>query len=313
MNELQSRQGSSDDKQKVLEMLQRLENDEENDQDWEDLDSDDDGEEEQDLVDRLAEVDLNNADEVWQRLTDAEKQEFKSIVYNGDIEKIMQRVEPWWKQKIEMKPVQDLEEERKQIKKILKTCPREISVKNFTEITSKPPAPCLIHNIANVVAAFCFVFRYYNGDHASYELEAADNLIAIADSLRSNANFDAVAAAVDSVMMSCHNANLFCDLETKKILLEDVEDIFKGPGDDEHAKGFLISALSDTAKLLKNAKRGKASKTSEENQKFSAEFPADECSKEYKNLENQGKLTAYIKKLEFYVSFVKYSWDPKLR
>lgn len=313
MNELQQRQGTSDDKKKVMEMLERLDN--ENEEEWEDLDSDDD-DEERDLADRLAEVDLNNADEIWEQLTDAEKQEFKSIVYNGEIEKIVQRVEPWWKQKLEVKRVQDLEEEQKQVMKILKQCPRVITVKNFDQITTKPPAPCIIHNIANVIAAYCFIFRYYNGDHASYELEAADNFISITENLKTNANFEAIIAAVDSVMLNCHSASLFCDLETKKILLEDVEEIFAGPGDDVHAKSFILSALSDAAKLLKVVKkksREKSPKDQEESKedkkKFSSEFLGDNCRGEYKNLENQSQVTGCIKKLEFYVSFVKFKWE----
>lgn len=301
-------------------MLQRLENDEEQEElleeDWEDLDSDDDAGGEEDLADRLMEVDLDNADEVWNRLTDAEKQEFKSIVYNGEIDKIVQRVDPWWKIKIEMRLVQDVAEEAKQVKEIIKRYPKEIQVKNFSEITSKPPAPCIVHNISNVIAAYAFVFRYYNGDHKNYEFEAADNLIAISENLKSNANFEMISSAVDSVMMNCHNESLFSDIETKNVLLEDLKEIFSGPGDDAHWNSILLSALSDSVKLLKTAKRNLSEKTKkslEDSEKsknnFSSEFPADAGRSEFKHLQNQSHIVGCIKKLEFYLSFVKSRWN----
>ncbi|KAG5671616.1 hypothetical protein PVAND_001809 [Polypedilum vanderplanki] len=81
MNELKNQQHSLKNKKKFIEMLQRTEEQKYEDDEW--LDSDDD-EDEVDLAERLNEVDLDNADEIWERLTDTEKEEFKSILFNDD-------------------------------------------------------------------------------------------------------------------------------------------------------------------------------------------------------------------------------------
>ena len=297
-------------------MLQRLE--QEPDEDWDDLDSDDDEIEAADLADRLAEVDLNNADAVWERLTDEEKQEFKSIVYNGEIEKIVQSVEPWWTQKLPARLIRDVKEESARVREILKLCPKATTtIKDFKTIATKPPAPCIAHNIANVFAAYTFIVRYYNSDHSSYELEAADNFIAICDNLKTNANFESVASAVDSVIMNCLNASLFSDLNTKDVLRKDLREIFDGPGDDEHQNSFLLSALSDVVSLFKSAKQKYKKEAAKdafaagraETRKFSSEFLSADGRTEFKQLENQTHFAGCIRKLEFYLSFVKFRYS----
>lgn len=314
IEELQQQEGSSDDKKKVFEMLQRVEESDQmgEEEDWEDLDSDDDEGEHADLAERLAEVDLNNADDVWERLTDEEKQEFKSIVYNGEIEKIVQPVEPWWKLHLDEKPVRDLEVEEKQVLEILKKCPTiPNDIKDFAKISTKTPAACIIYNIADVIGAYTYIYRYYNADHLSYELEASDNLISICDNLKSNANFNSIVSVADSIMLSCHDMNLFSDLNTKEATMEDLKDILNGPGDDKHASSFMLSALGDILLLLKAAKykyrngSPKNSSTSDgTKRKFSAEFMTADGKTEFKQLVNGTHFVGCIRKIEFYLSFV---------
>jgi hypothetical protein len=158
MSELESQQCDTGDKRNVLEMLERIGKEEEEDGDEEDgefeeIDSDDE-EDDTDLAERLGEVDLNNADAVWERLTDAEKEEFKTIVHNGDVEKIVASIEPFWKQKIEQLVIEVAEGERR-IKEIRENCPAVIdNIKSFKEISSKPPAKCVVYNVANVIVTY---------------------------------------------------------------------------------------------------------------------------------------------------------------
>lgn len=300
-------------------MLQRVEAEDE-EVEWDDIDSDDEPEEAGDLAERLDEVDLNDADAVWERLTDEEKQEFKSIVYNGEIEKIVVSVEPWWTEKLEHGLVRDLEEDALNVKKILKCCPKVPTIKDFHKMSTKLPAPCIIHNIANIIGAYAFIFRFYNGDHHGYELEAADNLISICENLKTNANFESVTSVADSIMLSCHNLSLFSDLNTKQAVIDDVKDILEGPGDDQHWNAFILSALGDVRRLLKLAKHKKFSEQPQEpaatssstSKKFSSEFlGADQTRTDYKQLENQTHLVGCLKKVEFYLSFVKSRYNRK--
>ena len=119
--------------------------------------------------------------------------------------------------------------------------------------------------------------------------------------------------AVDSIVLSCHNSNLFADLNTKNALIEDVRDIFDGPTEDSNH--FLLSALSDIINLFEDArlkyKQVKSRHKSNKNTKaFSSEFPANiESSQSYPELANQTHFTGCIKKLEFYLSFIKYCYN----
>ena len=63
------------------------------DEDEEDLlDSDDDDE----LSDRMAGVDLDDADAIWKGLTPGERKEFERFVDSGDISKMVPEYKPWW-------------------------------------------------------------------------------------------------------------------------------------------------------------------------------------------------------------------------
>ena len=63
------------------------------DEDEEDhLDSDDDDE----LSDRMAGVDLDDADAIWKGLTPGERKEFERLVDSGDISKMVPEFKPWW-------------------------------------------------------------------------------------------------------------------------------------------------------------------------------------------------------------------------
>lgn len=321
INELQQQESASDDKKKVLEMLQRVEDSEniadEDEDEYGDLDSDDDASEEGDLAERLAEVDLNNAEAIWERLTDEEKQEFKSIVYNGEIEKIVKPVEPWWKLKLEAQLVRDVQQDEVKVKEILKKCPKpQADIKDFAKISTKSPATCIIYNISNVIGAYTYMFRYYNGDLMSYELEAADNLISVCDNLKANANFESIISIADSIMMNCLNTNLFSDLNTKEVIQEDLKDVLDGPGNDKEINSFIVSALSDIVRLFKCAKSKYRQEVPKEspgtggsNKKFSSEFLSGDGRTEFKQLENQTHLIGCIRKIEFYLSFVKFRFN----
>ncbi|CAO1419264.1 unnamed protein product [Diamesa tonsa] len=320
LKQLSERNGNDVDEKKVLEMLARIEKTEEEDFEFdgehiEDIDSDDSVEEEHSLAVRLAEVDLNNADDIWDRLTDVEKQEFKSIVYNGEVENIVIPVQPWWKLKLPQKLVSDEADDKVKIDKIMEQCPKEsLEIKNFLKISTKTPAKCIIYNIANVLGAYTYIFQYYNGDHLEYCTEATYNLITICDNLKANVNFDTIATVVDSVMMNCLNTSLFFDPTTKELILSDIKDIINGPGGSKINHQFLLSALSDILCLFENAKfkqqpnKPKAIKSNDDKKKFSTEFFCNDIN-ETKQRTHSTLLTSCQKKIEFYLSFVKHRYN----
>jgi hypothetical protein len=159
MGELQNQQH---DPAQIIEMLQRIKQQQESsdrsdddgdEEQWDNLDSDDD-ECEIELAERLGDVDLNNADAVWERLNDAEKEEFKTIVHSGEIDRVVPSVEPYWKQKNACLVI-EIGESEERIKAIEATCPAvKKDIKMFQQISSKPPAECVAYNVANVIGTY---------------------------------------------------------------------------------------------------------------------------------------------------------------
>lgn len=78
-------QGSSENKQKMLLMLKKLE-----EQDREALDT-------EGLEERLQDIDINSDPEaVWSALTENERKEFESAVKSGEISNVIDVWVPWW-------------------------------------------------------------------------------------------------------------------------------------------------------------------------------------------------------------------------
>lgn len=62
-----------------------------------DLDSDDSEDDNQeDLLDRMENVDLNDSDIVWDRLNEEEKTDFKNKISTGEIIEYLPNWDPWW-------------------------------------------------------------------------------------------------------------------------------------------------------------------------------------------------------------------------
>lgn len=49
-----------------------------------------------DLSERIQNIDLDDSDEVWSRLTEQEKLEFNAILNSGDLTDLIPEYEPWW-------------------------------------------------------------------------------------------------------------------------------------------------------------------------------------------------------------------------
>lgn len=95
--ELSLQEKDPESAKKMLEVLKRQMDMEENSEDENvPLDSDDEEAEPPDLSDRFANVNLDDTDEIWEKLTEEEKKEFKNLLKSGDITKILPEWEPWW-------------------------------------------------------------------------------------------------------------------------------------------------------------------------------------------------------------------------
>uniref|UniRef100_A0A1Y1LQ69 HIT-type domain-containing protein n=1 Tax=Photinus pyralis TaxID=7054 RepID=A0A1Y1LQ69_PHOPY len=266
-------------RQKLNEMFQRLRDCDEEDP----LDSDDD-EECESLATRLKNVDLDDTKEVWKRLTGDERQEFEAFLKSGDVSKLVPRWTPWWCPA----KIQEVGELQKQ-----SAPPLLENIAKFSSLTSKPPAETVRYNLVNIVCAYVFTARYFNGDYYEFLGEAVGCVVYLSLCLKENKNYSGFEEAVDSVQEEClKNDWITVDHENMETMKSDVNVILKGRATDKNC--FTLSALSDLHRLIAALMK--------EKQGTGNTF-LQNCPK-YKLPKRDLKL--YLKKLEYLLSYTMY-------
>ncbi|XP_039447754.1 zinc finger HIT domain-containing protein 2 [Culex pipiens pallens] len=324
MTMVRDEQQAQQSSHKMLEILSNLEQndlsidegteagyEEDEDEDrFEEIDSDD-AEDVPDLSERLGKVNLDDPNAVWERLTEEERKDFQSLLENGDVGRILPEVDPWWNGEFKVELVQAAESKvvSKGESHLLETCPSvKRVIRSFSELSSKPPSPLMRYNVTNILAAYAFVFRYFNGDFTGNAPEVVNTLISIAGNFKQNSNYDSQSLAVESVCHECRQEQLPADKETSRLLTQDVEKLLAGPEQcgQKYRKHFLLAALSDVHRLIVLTKGydGEKTKASRdvEGGEFSSKFKDDIG--ELKYLEPV-KVRSYLKKIEFMLSYAK--------
>ncbi|CAH0549116.1 unnamed protein product [Brassicogethes aeneus] len=258
------------------------------------LDSDDD-EDFDDITARLQGVNLDDAETVWEKLTEDEKQEFVAFLRSEDVTKLIPPWEPWWlhsskKMVEEINDVKIIELEEK--------CPKIINIKDFTSITAKTPADCVKYNLYNILSAYVFTVRYFNGEHFNFAKEAISCWSYLSLCVNTKENFQDFDTAVKSVEQQCLTSDwIVTDEENINIMKEDVKNIFEGP--NLTTPGFyVLSALSDLYNLIEAAINPKDNTKETE---FSKKFPNDHFPNV--KIESNEKMGVYLKKIEYFLSY----------
>lgn len=328
--------GLSDDVKRMYQMLKRMESTNSissNISDFsipeDELDSDDeahpkDGDD--DLSKRLQGVDLNDADAIWSKLNENEREEFGQIVKCEDVTAILPVYNPWWENKVQRvlisevndEPIETAIEHRNtnvEHPKIVEKIP------DFSKISTKPPAPCVPFNLANVLAAYISTVRFFYGDHLSSSHDAVNYLMMICANLKANANFDDTSLAIESIRHEAHNQGFSIDEDDVQQMKKDVDHIHEGPDPNKHNNRYVLAALSDLYHLLNIAKHQRyppsrnagtshskmeitpPKEHAKEFEKFIQRF-GDHKIVEFQSLDKR-KVTASLKKVEYYLSYVK--------
>lgn len=99
------------------------------------VDSDDD--EYVELKDRIGDLNLDDADAIWNALTEDEKNGFEAFICKGEVSDIVPRWEPWWLYNKKNKLVEDLQDAASKDfeKKALEKCPKLKIVSKLTDLT----------------------------------------------------------------------------------------------------------------------------------------------------------------------------------
>ncbi|KAF6212172.1 hypothetical protein GE061_012693 [Apolygus lucorum] len=285
----------SQSKNKMMEMLKKFENEQ---LDEDDLRDSEDSDDESSLTDRLAEVDLDDPDEVWDKLLPEERQEFLELLKSGDVTKLIPEWEPWWEKKYHVPKVRFLDDPVEP--KYVEECPRILSVPNFSVLTKSDPSPHVYFNFINVLASFAVTARYLNGDFDAMPVEAAATVMRVSKNLSNNEVFLDLDTAIESVSQSvieCSWISLNADPKRSDLLAQDIRNILAGPNDEnplfyaKAALSCLITLMSSARKFIKKPVKGA----------FSAQFP--EHVSEAVPHPSKDVLTKCLKKLEYYLSW----------
>ncbi|KAL4220931.1 hypothetical protein ACF0H5_019197 [Mactra antiquata] len=275
------------DKQKVLDMLKRAENE----ADTAGLDECEDD----DLHDRLSDLNLDtDLSEVWNRLTLQERREFQSMTNDGRLGNLVEVWTPWWIQSVPL--VTEVEKSGNKGSNSYKNLDTIVKVAHISEILKSKPSSHVKYDVINVLYSYCFVSRLYNGEHVTMVTESVDDLLEICDVLGQSVTCESVDEAIQLCMkqLSCIKHFGEIDRTYNVSVLKDVEKIILGQ-DKKDPLRFILIALSDILTLLR-----KGYKVTLKNVK-----KLEKSSDKERLKVKKGQLFHLCKKCEFYLSWAQ--------
>nr|XP_053630749.1 zinc finger HIT domain-containing protein 2-like [Cherax quadricarinatus] len=301
--ELRSGTLSEESRKKMMRILHRIKAGDSvmGDEEDEPLDSDDD----EDLAARMADVDLNDSDAIWKKLTEEERQEFRALIDKGGFEDLIPPWIPWWDQQIPK--VQEIRPGSQSSPEYAVGCPEIIEVPLLSELTKVTPSPCIPYNILNVLTAYAWTVRLFNGDHQESSLDATEAVLSLSAVLAANANFQEAAIAVESPKMEAQNHPWLMESEEFACTVRnDVLKILQGPVANDQTF-YVRAALSEIHVLLHTSKANLSKKKKPAGGRkglFTYTFMDSSNDIELK-ITTLPNVKSAIKKVEFLLSFVK--------
>ncbi|WAR15215.1 ZNHI2-like protein [Mya arenaria] len=281
-----------EEKQKVMEMLQRVEG-------APDLDDGDSSED--DLEERLGDLDLNeDVDKVWDRLTDKEKQEFKSMTTDGRLGNLVDLWVPWWETHLPMvtevkrlpeKPSDQsdrsstkLEKSSKKLERISEksskksvsfeksevspersdeevqmssgsNCPKILAqIPQMFDLIKTKPSADMKCNVVNVLYGYAYVSRLHNGDHVTMATESAEDILEISEVMGQGHTCGSVEEAIQMCFRNLTDPKSSFESTTDWNLkiIKDVEKLMINENKADPLH-FPMAALSDVHQIFKNA------------------------------------------------------------
>ncbi|XP_065567855.1 zinc finger HIT domain-containing protein 2-like isoform X2 [Artemia franciscana] len=184
----------------ILEALKRFNEDENNE--YEDIDSDEENEEVDDLEKRFAEIDVASTDKLWSLLNDEEKTEFQKLVASGKAIEMVPQWKPWWNFRSKSKVLESEEAFKDELKK--NGCPEICTTKKLSEIIKKDPSPLVQFNVFNVLVGYCYIMLLFNGDLSDLSGEATMNLLKVSTNLNSSVNFNSAEEAIEDAIQQIY-------------------------------------------------------------------------------------------------------------
>lgn len=246
MEGLQDLDTKEDERHKIAQMLQRLEN-EPSSGDVQSSDS-----ESEDLADRISDLDLDRCpEEIWNRLTAAERREFDNLVKDGRAASLVSLWTPWW-----------IDDGCRLIEEVSnKPCPVNVpsSITNIPDITKMARSgisESVPYNIINILYGYAYTARLYNGEHVVEAVESAQVLWDLSEAFGRGVFPDAEMAIAGCIAQLDEGSakEHFISRDYSVAVLNDVCRILTGKSIN-NASDFVTSALSDCHRIFQKARR----------------------------------------------------------
>lgn len=268
------------------------------------------------MANRLEGINLNDANAIWARLNDTERKEFETIVQGEDAVKIIPTYHPWWCRKLK-KPL--IEEVSTEPSTSATTAPINhpsifAGIVDFSKISVKAPATCVQYNLLNILAAYTQTVRFFVGEHMDMPHEATTYLYLLSANLKANINFNDRMQAIESVCFEAHHEGYSIEHINSDVLKRDIDLIVEGPNPTKSNNTYILAALSDVHQLFAAAKKlkkdndgGSAAATTAKGDKNFGEFVHKFGDHLVANAQcvEKSKLSACLKKIEYFLAFVK--------
>ena len=291
--ELRGQEADTEGKEKMVDILHRMNNQEE---DEEGMDSDDD-EDPLDLAERLQGIDLDDAEETWAVLTPDERRQFSELLSSGDVTSVLPEWNPWWSVMTQTKKIREIDEPEDMSH--FERCPKLVS--NIPDFTLKT-TPVLKFGLLNILYGYAYAVKYLHGDLSDSYMELVNIVQILSGNLRGQ-NYDSADTALEAAASEVnHHQSLAISLKFSREVKKDVLNIIRGPsGSDNY---YTLSALSDlvhqfkkSCKHLKNPLKEK--KSNKENKLPHWLRQEEEPMLKHEDVKKQ------LKKIEFYLSWTK--------
>jgi len=279
MEGLQTMQTDSSERTKLMEMLQRLEMDSEL--------VDDDGA--ADLAERFSDVNIDgcSTELIWHRLTESERAEFEKLVTSNQMHRLVELWAPWWC--VSSEPL--VEEIGKESATTNAIPPLLADIRNIEQLAKCGTSDLISFSIINVLYAYAYTARLYNGEHLMVASESAVVILDISESLGRGV-FTDVALAVGGCLSRLDCSTAQAHFISRQYSISVVDDVCKiVAGASRNPVPFPLAALSDCHRIFRAARK-------EVNRDRKKSGTGGECADKDKVCYH-----AVEKKLEFFVSW----------
>lgn len=282
------------------------------------------------LADRLHGVDLSDADVIWSKLSETERQKVGQVAQQHNVMAVLPSFYPWWENKVQRIEISEVDGDHINIVatehefRNLKHPKIKKSITEFAQITPKTPVENAENNLTNILAAYTSTVRFFYGEHMRSAYEAVKYLFVICSSLKSNASFVDPKLAIEAVQKEARKEGLTIDDDDVMQMKKDIASITEGPDPNHQTNCYILAALSDLYRMFQLAKSKSKSSLAHRNGPISSNstlevVPPKEQAKEfhkfidrfgdYKIVEfvtmDRKKISSTLDKVEYFLAYAK--------